>query len=117
MISVEGQVTAVNEDDLVLQITAGDSSLTATLATEYIYGNAIRDASALVDVKDFPNTAELNSISEELNKLVRTTVLPAFRQKVKTGDKVQVVAAVEFNKEHVKWNQMELLPVRLQIMQ
>ena len=117
LISVEGQVTAVNEDDLVLQITAGDSSLTATLATEYIYGNAIRDASALVDVKDFPNTAELNSISEELNKLVRTTVLPAFRQKVKTGDKVQVVAAVEFNKEHVKWNQMELLPVRLQIMQ
>jgi len=117
LISVEGQVTAVNEDDLVLQLSAGDSSLTATLATEYIYGNAIRDASALVDVKDFPNTAELNSISEELNKLVRTTVLPAFRQKVKTGDKVQVVAAVEFNKEHVKWNQMELLPVRLQIMQ
>ena len=117
LISVEGQVTAVNEDDLVLQISAGDSSLTVTLATEYIYGNAIRDASALVDVKDFPNTAELNSISEELNKLVRTTVLPAFRQKVKTGDKVQVVAAVEFNKEHVKWNQMELLPVRLQIMQ
>ncbi len=117
LISVEGQVTAVNEDDLVLQLSAGDSSLTATLATEYIYGNAIRDASALVDVKDFPNTAELNSISEELNKLVRTTVLPAFRQKVKTGDRVQVVAAVEFNKEHVKWNQMELLPVRLQIMQ
>lgn len=117
LIRVEGQVSKVNEDDLVLQISAGDSSLTATLATEYIYGNAIRDASGLVDVKDFPNSAELNSISEELNKTVRTTLLPAFRQQVKTGDKVTVVAAVEFNQEHVKWNQMELLPVRLQIMQ
>lgn len=117
LIRVEGQVSKVNEDDLVLQISAGDSSLTVTLATEYIYGNAIRDASGLVDVKDFPNSAELNSISEELNKTVRTTLLPAFRQQVKTGDKVAIVAAVEFNQEHVKWNQMELLPVRLQIMQ
>lgn len=115
LIRVEGQVSKVNEDDLVLQISAGDSSLTATLATEYIYGNAIRDASGLVDVKDFPNSAELNSISEELNKIIRTTLLPAFRQQVKPGDKVAVVAAVEFNQEHVKWNQMELLPVRLQI--
>lgn len=117
LIRVEGQVSKVNEDDLVLQISAGDSSLTATLATEYIYGNAIRDASGLVDVKDYPNSAELNSISEGLNKIVRTTLLPAFRQQVKTGDKVAVVAAVEFNQEHVKWNQIELLPVRLQIMQ
>ena len=115
LIKVTGQVSAVNEDELVLQIKAGDSALTAILATEYIYGNAIRDASGLVDVKDFPNTAELNSISEELNKLVRTTVLPAFRQQVKTGDQVQMVAAVEFNKEHVKWQNLELLPVRLQI--
>ena len=117
LIRAEGQVTAVNEDDVLLQIATGDSLLKATLATEYIYGNAIRDASGLVDIKDFPNTSELNSISEELNKTVRTTLLPAFRKQVKTGDKVELVAAVEFNQEHVKWNQLELLPVRLQIIQ
>jgi predicted lipoprotein len=117
LIKANGQVSAVNEDEVILQISAGDSTLTAILATEYIYGNAIRDASGLVDVKDFPNTAELNSISEELNKLVRTSVLPDFRKQVKTGDQVQVVAAVEFNKEHVKWQNLELLPLRLQINQ
>ena len=117
LIRAEGQVTAVNEDDVLLQIASGDSLLKATVATEYIYGNAIRDASGLVDIKNFPNTSELNSISEELNKTVRTTLLPAFRKQAKTGDKVEVVAAVEFNQEHVKWNQLELLPVRLQIIQ
>ena len=115
MIKASGEVSAVNEDELIVKIKTGDSTLTAILATEYIYGNAIRDASGLVDIKDFPNTSELNSISEELNKLVRTNVLADFRQQVKTGDQIQVVAAVEFNKEHVKWQNIELLPLRLQI--
>lgn len=115
LIKTQATVTAVNEDEVLTQLPATDSSMNAILATEYIYGNAIRDASALVDVKDFPNTSELNSISEEMNKIVRTTVLPAFRKMVKKGDKVNVIAAVQINKEHIKWNGLELLPLRLQI--
>jgi predicted lipoprotein len=115
LIKTQAVVTTVNEDEVLIQIPTTDLVVEGVLATEYIYGNAIRDASALVDVKDFPNTSDLNSISEELNKIIRTTVLPAFKQAVKKGDKVNVVAAVELNKEHIKWNGLELLPVRLQI--
>lgn len=115
LVKTQAIVTAANEDEVLIQIPAADSVLNAVLATEYIYGNAIRDASALVDVKDFPNTADLNSISEEINKIIRTSVLPSFKQAVKKGDKINIVAAVELNKEHIKWNGLELLPVRLQI--
>ena len=90
--------------------------MTVKLATEYVYGNAIRDASALVDVKDFTNTTDLNSISEELNKTVRTTVLPPFKKHVKKGDKIEVTGAVEINKEHINWK-LELFPVRIKIVQ
>ena len=69
--------------------------MTAKLATEFIYGNAIRDASGLVDVKDFPNTMDLNNISEELNKMVRKTVLPPFKTAVKKGDKIIVTGAMK----------------------
>ena len=117
LLKTQGTVSAVNEDEILLQIPLADSVINVVLATEYIYGNAIRDASSLVDVKDFPNSSDLNSISEEMNKIIRTTVLPSFKTSVKKGDKVNIIAAVEINKEHIKWSGLELLPVRLQIVQ
>jgi len=86
-------------------------------ATEYIYGNAVRDASGLVDIKDFTNTTDLNNISEQLNKTIRLEVLPPFKKQVKQGNKIEVVAAVELNKAHINFNDLELIPVRLKIIQ
>jgi predicted lipoprotein len=117
LIKAEANVTAINEDDITLQVKIGDSLMTVKLATEFIYGNAIRDASALVDVKDFPNTMDLNTISEELNKMVRKTILPPFKAAVKNGDKLIVTGAIEINKEHIKWNELEIIPVQIQIIQ
>ena len=117
LIKTEGIVTNINDDDIALQTKMGDSLMTVKLATEFIYGNAIRDASGLVDVKDFPNTMDLNNISEELNKMVRKTVLPQFKAAVKKGYKVIVTGAIEIHKEHVKWSELEIIPVQLQIIQ
>ena len=117
LIKAEGIVSGINEDDITMQIKLDDSLMTVRLATEFIYGNAIRDASGLVDVKDFPNTMDLNNISEELNKIVRKKVLPSFKTIVKKGDKVLVTGAIEMHKEHIKWNELEIIPVRLQIIQ
>jgi predicted lipoprotein len=117
LIKAQATVAFVNEDDVQVQLPVHDSVINAVLATEYIYGNAIRDASTLIDVKDYPNTSDLNSISEEMNKIVRTSVVPPFKNAVKKGDKINVTAAIELNKEHIKWNGLELLPVRLQIVQ
>src|SRR6187455_1015779 len=117
LIKTEGVVTTINEDDITLEVKLNDSLMTTKLATEFIYGNAIRDASGLVDVKDFPNTMDLNNISEELNKMVRKTVLPLFKAAVKKGDKVIVTGSIEIHKEHIKWNELEIIPVQLQIVQ
>ena len=115
LLKAEGIVTDINEDDITLQVKLDDSLMAVKLATEFIYGNAIRDASGLVDVKDFPNTMDLNNISEELNKKVRKTILPPFKVAVKKGDKLIVIGAVEIHKEHFKWNDLEIVPVKLQI--
>jgi predicted lipoprotein len=112
LVKTKATVLSVYEDEVTIQLPGSD---TATIATEYIYGNAIRDASALVAISDFPNTTELNSISEELNKIVRTSVLSSFKKMVKKGQSLNIIAAVELNKAHIKWNGLELLPVRIQI--
>jgi predicted lipoprotein len=112
LVKTKATVLSVYEDEVTIQLPGSD---TATIATEYIYGNAIRDASSLVAILDFPNTSELNSISEELNKIVRTSVLSSFKKMVKKGQSLNIIAAVELNKAHIKWNGLELLPVRIQI--
>jgi predicted lipoprotein len=117
MIKTNGVVTELGDDDNTLQINTGDSMMTVKLATEFIYGNALRDASALVKVKDFPNTMDLNNISEELNKSVRETVLPPYREKVKKGDKINVTGAIEINRAHLRWSGLEIIPVRLEFLQ
>jgi predicted lipoprotein len=115
MVKAAGEVIAVNEDDLVLQLPFADSMLKVRVATEFIYGNAIRDASNLVEVKSFPNTTDLSSISEELNKTVRIVVLGPFKKTVKAGDNISVTGAIEINKAHINWAEPEIIPVRLQI--
>ena len=110
-------VAIINEDEIIVQILHADSLLNARLATEYVYGNAIRDASTLVDIKNFTNTTDLNNISEELNRTVRTQVLPSFKKQIKQDDKIEIVAAVELNKAHVSFTDLELIPVRLKIIQ
>jgi predicted lipoprotein len=98
-----------------MEVANADTTLRLRLATEYIYGNAIRDASKLVDIRDFANTADLNNVSEQLNKKVRSSILPPFKKQVKQGDRIEVTGAVEFNKEHIRFNDLELIPVRLNI--
>lgn len=117
LVKMEGIVMDVKEDEVLLTVKHNDSLLTVNLATEFVYGNAVRDASALVQVKDFPNTNNLSSISEELNKIIRSSILPSFKTAVKKGSIVEVVAAIEINKEHIHWQGIELLPVRLQVVQ
>jgi len=117
LVKVTGTAAVINENEIIMQVNHADSLMIVKLATEYIYGNAIRDASALVDIKDFTNTTDLNSISEELNKTVRTTVLPPFKKNIKQGNKIEVTGAIEMNKEHIKLNELELIPVRVKILQ
>ena len=116
LVKLTGAVEAIKEDEITMRANHGDSLINVNLATEYVYGNAIRDASGLLDIKDFNNTSDLNNISEELNKTVRTAVLPAFKKQVKQGDKIEVTGAVEFNKEHISFQDLELLPVRIKIL-
>jgi predicted lipoprotein len=115
LIKFDAVVADIKEDELLLNIQIGHSVLQARLAMEFIYGNAIRDASGLVQVKDYPNSSDLNSISEALNKIVRNTVLPTFKTTVKKGDIINGVAAVELNAAHIHWQDLELLPIRISI--
>lgn len=111
----EGQVTSINENDVIILAQADTMKKTIRVATEFVFGNAIRDASGRIDVNEFSNTMDFNSVSSEINKIVRAEVLPRFKARVKKGDTIQFAGAIELNKEHLNVEDIELMPVQLEI--
>jgi predicted lipoprotein len=114
LIKALAKVNAINENDVQVTIQSA-TPFAAALATEYVYGNAVRDASNLVSLKEFPNTTDLNSISENIDKIIRQQVIPSFKKNLKQGNTIEVTGAIELNKEHIHFDSIEIIPVRVKI--
>jgi predicted lipoprotein len=113
MVKGIGKITAVDYD--VVQVQTGTDSSNVNIATEYVFGNALRDASNLVNINDFSNTLDLSNVSAEINKIIRTRMLPPFKAKAKPGDNVAFTGAVELNMAHLNTNEIEVIPATLKI--
>jgi len=66
----QGEITAINENDISVVVQPDSLQRTIKIATEFIYGNAVRDALGVINMTEFSNTTDLNSVSEEINKKV-----------------------------------------------
>jgi len=112
MVQGQGVVTSVDENDVY--VLTKDKQ-TIKIAIEYVFGNALRDAPGLININDLANTMDLNNIAAEVDKIVRTEVLPPFKSVVKKGDKVSFAGAFELNQEHINLDKIEVIPVVLKI--
>lgn len=112
MTSGQGTVTSIDDNDVYLLT---QNKQTVKIATEYIFGNALRDAPGIISINDFTNTMDLNNVSAEVNKIVRSEVVPPFKSKVKKGDTVTFAGAFELNQAHINLDNIEIIPVSLKI--
>lgn len=115
LLKMDGVVKHPGTDGFLLQLTANGDSLELPVELEFVYGNSLRDASELVKIEDFPNSDQLNSISEALNDLVRKEVIAGLRNDLKEGQRISITAAVELNTAHFKPGQFTIIPVRYTI--
>ncbi len=109
-----GRVLSVEEEAVILELL-NSSGYRVKITTDLIFGNAIRDASGLVNVNDFSNTMIFNTISGEINKIVNREVIPPFRKAVRKGKIVKFYAASEVNEASEDLNPLETVPVELQV--
>jgi len=107
----EGIVLSVNENNVMIKV--GDRIV--EIETEFIFGNAVRDASGLIKINDYDETSDFNSISESINDKIRNEVVPPFKLKVAKGDRIVFKGAIELNNAHLNLDQPEVIPVSLQI--
>lgn len=97
----EGKIISVNKDGLCVSVTSPEADPEILIcAGSYISGNAVRDASGLVDVSAFSDTMKFNKISFEINKIVVQEVIAPFLDKgPRPGMTVRFVGAVEVAEE------------------
>ncbi len=111
LVKGNGIVSDVDENEVKLEMEERE----VRIAIEYIFGNAVRDASGAIDINAFTNSMDFNNVSAEINKLIREKVVPPFKSSVKKGDRVAFHGAIELNREHLQVNDIEIIPVSLQI--
>lgn len=116
LVSGKGTIISVNEDDITVQLQNDSGKQNITIATEYIFGNAVRDATGLININEFKNTMDFNNVSAEINKIIRAKVLPSFKANAKKGSTIEFVGAIELNKEHLDLSHIEIIPVEVKVL-
>lgn len=107
----EGTILEINEDNILVEV----GNRVIEIETEFIFGNAIRDASGLIKLNDYDRTSDFNSISESINEKIRQKVIPEFRKDLELGNQIRFKGALELNKAHLDLQQLEIIPISLQI--
>lgn len=116
MIEGEGTVVAIEEENVVLKLD-GVPDRTVKIATDFIFGSTLRDASGLVSISDYANTMDFNNISVEINKQVRQKIVAPFINNVKKGSKVAFVGGTAIDITAPVVNDLRVIPSKLEIVQ
>ncbi|WP_187262055.1 DUF2291 domain-containing protein [Pontibacter beigongshangensis] len=117
MIRGEGEITTIGENTVTVVAKTDQAQQPVKIETEFVYGNAVRDAQGLIDLTEFTSTMHLNSVSEEINRKIRTEVVPPFKANAQKGQRVQFVGAIELNQEHLRLDEIEVIPVALDLVE
>jgi len=113
LVKGEGVIKSTTEDEVFVIVKSGTEEIQVKLNTGIYFGNAVRDVTGQISMGDFSNTMDFNSVSSELNKIVRTQIVLPFKTNAVKGKTVQFVGCAEINKEQINITDLQLLPVKI----
>ncbi|HCO95365.1 MAG TPA: hypothetical protein DIU00_15685 [Phycisphaerales bacterium] len=120
LIRGNGKILTIGEDFLQVSIREPKTNPDIKITTGfYIPGNAVRDASGLIDVSEFSDTMKFNEISGEINKIVvKEVIRPFLDKKPQVGKTIRLFGATQVAQDafEVKEYQLvEVIPIRLEL--
>ena len=100
----------MDADAVGLALGDDRSKAQISLQAGFIFGNAMRDGTGLLDVSDFPNSQDFNAVSSELNRRVEERVLPELREKAVVGQTLRFVGCAEIVDEDLDLRPLPVVP-------
>lgn len=104
----EGVIDSVEEE--VLRVRISDRR-EVSVATGFIFGNAVRDGSGVVDIDEFVNMTDFNNVSVAINNLVKGEVVPLLKERARPGMRLEFAGAFELNEETGDLDEIRVIPV------
>lgn len=107
---VKGQGVIGEEDAEAVWINLANNRR-IRLATSFIFGNAVREGSGLININDFVNMTDFNNVSVALNKNVKTEVIPTLKNNLIAGQLLAFAGAFEFSEDSGNLTDIRIIPV------
>src|SRR6056297_3178897 len=107
---VKGQGVLGEEDAEAVWIKLADNRR-IRLATAFIFGNAVREGSGVVNINNFVNMTDFNNVSIALNKKVKTEVIPVLKNSLIAGQQISFAGAFEFSEDTGSLSDIRIIPV------
>ena len=104
----EGIIDSVEEESLRIRL---DQNYSVELATAFIFGNAIRDGSGVVDIDEFVNMTDFNNVSIALNRRVKEEVIPRLVRLARPGASLEFAGAFEIREDQPDIHSIRIIPV------
>lgn len=108
MVKGEGIIDSVEKESLRILL---DGGFQIELATAFIFGNAIRDGSGVVNIDEFLNMTDFNMVSIALNKRVKEEVVPLLVRSARAGKSIEFAGAFEMREDQPDIHSIRIIPV------
>ena len=112
MAKSKGTIEKVDSEFLVLAL---EGNTKIKIATDFIFGNAVRDGSGKVNINYFLNMTDFNNVSVAINKLVKEKVVSRLRKSAEVGQVLEYAGAFEINEENIDLSNLSIIPVSAKI--
>jgi predicted lipoprotein len=106
LIKGNGKIISIADDFLQISIQEPQRNPDIRIMSGfYVPGNAVRDASGLIDVSEFTDTMKFNEIGSEINKIiVKEVIRPFLEKKPQAGETIRFAGATKVAQDATEEN-------------
>jgi len=112
MVRGAGTIKEILEDDVVVGL---NNSHHIKLATDFIFGNTVRNAVPQIAISEFVNMTQFNQVSIQINKLVQKNIVPTLKEQAQVGGSLSFAGAISINVESRELDSLRVIPLRINI--
>jgi len=110
----QGKAVSITEDGVRLSLDKTKEESQIFIATDLIFGNAVRNASGLVNSDQF-DSMDYNHVSEAINAKVMNEVIPTFRDQVQEQSTVLFFGAGQVFESDPQIRPWKIIPIYLEV--